>query len=1096
MSEDQGPSPAADAVDVPAGQTDAVETAPEPTPGLRFLIVALGASAGGLAPLKSFFQAMPPDSGMAFVVIQHLDPDRKSMMPELLQQQTSMPVVQVTDGMTVEPNRVHVIAPGTTMTLQEGLLRLQEPEARRGMRLPIDAFFTSLAEAQRRRAAGIVLSGTASDGTEGLRDIKARGGLAIAQDPEEAEHEWMPRSAIATGIVDLVLPVAEMPEALLKYGAHPYVASGEPGPAPEVEETLRSILAIINARVGHDFQGYRKSTLLRRIHRRMGFRSITDIASYERYLRENADEVPALFSDILIGVTKFFREPEAWEALKKLVLRPLLEREGREPVRVWVPACSIGKEAYTLAMLFFSVMEELGKTVELQMFATDVDAGSLAQARSGQFNLDIVQEVPPEYLARFFVGEDRSFRVIQKVRQAIVFAPQNTLADPPFSHLDLISCRNLLIYLEPELQDRVMSIFHFSLKQSGYLFLGAAESVGPQELFEPLSKQWRIFQKLDRPRAEVPRLPSGFQHRTPPATAMPLGGRPEEGDVALYRVAEGIVLERYAPASVVINSQNQIVYYLGAVWDFLRHPRGEPNENLFSKLEDPLRSAVRSVVQQVRTTGTKGSVISSVLTDEGRSPVEVDVLPLRGLRNREQLLVVLRGHVPGGGEAQEAAPVEPGVRDLEQELRAAHEEMQGAIEQMESSNEELTASNEEMASMNEELQAANEELETSKEELQSVNEELRTVNVELEEKVAQLKRATDDLDNLLRSTNIPTLFLDQELRLRRFTPNALRLFGFLPTDIGRPITDFSLKLQGMDLIGDARRVLENLQPVTREVQGADGRLYDHRTQPYRAEDDYVQGVVATFVDITDLANGRAELLRRAEQLQTAALQLTEVEHTERRRMAHLVHDGIQQWLLATRFKLLLATDMVADVDTDDAMKEIVVTLDEAQQALEGAIAEARDLTMQLSPPVSQSKPLGDSLQWLAQYKWERYQYRVHVHTDPDAEPEQQVAKVLLFEAARELLFNSFKHSGVKEGNVTLALEGDDTVLLTVSDAGAGFDPPAVLAIATGFGLFSVRERIELLGGSMEVESAPGQGATFWLRVPKRGPEGREIPVVS
>ncbi|MHB8997112.1 MAG: chemotaxis protein CheB [Armatimonadota bacterium] len=1084
MTEDPGTSLPEETVDVPAAEAEALPPAPESEPQLPFLIVALGASAGGLAPLKAFFQIMPVDSGMALVVIQHLDPDRESLMVPLLQQQTAMPVVQVSDGMAVEPNRVHVIAPGTTMTLEDGLLRLREPETRRGMRLPIDAFFTSLAEAQGRRAAGIVLSGTASDGTEGLRDIKAHGGLAIAQDPVEAEQDGMPRSAMAAGLVDLVLPVAQMPEALLKYRAHPYVTAGEPQSAPESEETLRSILAIIASRVGHDFRGYRKSTLLRRIHRRMGFRAIADLPSYEKYLDEYPDEVSALFSDMLIGVTKFFREPEAWEALKKLVLRPLLERERDEPVRVWVPACSIGKEAYTLAMLLFSVMDELGKTVELQIFATDVDAESLAQARSGQFPLDVAQEVPPEYLERFFIGDERSLRVIDKVRKAIVFAPQNTVADPPFSRVDLISCRNLLIYLEPELQDRVLDIFHFSLNSGGYLFLGAAESAGRQDLLAPLSKQWRIYQKLEGQRTRALNLPETLRHPLPSPLAAPLGGQPKDGDVALYRLAESIVLERYAPASVVIDGQDQIVYYLGGGADFLRHPRGEPSDSLLAKLDDPLRSSVRSLIQQVREKGAKGSVVSSAIVEQERRPVAVDVVPLRGMRRQDQLLVVMRGEGLTGSAGQE--PVEPGMRGLEQELGAAHEEMQGAIAQMESSNEELTASNEEMASMNEELQASNEELETSKEELQSVNEELRTVNIELEEKVAELKLATDDLNNLLRSTNIPTLFLDQQLRLKRFTPHALRLFSFLPTDVGRPITDLSLKLQGMDLIGDARRVLESQQPVTREVQAADGRLYDHRTQPYRAENDSVQGVVATFVDITDLANGRTELLRRAEQLKTAALQLTEVEHTERRRLAHLVHDGIQQWMLAAKFKIILAMDMVTDVATDAAMQEILVPLNEGQEAVDSAIAQARDLTMQLSPPVSERKPLRESLQWLAHHYLDRYQYRVHIHADPNADPEQQLKKVVLFEAARELVLNSVKHSGVKDGNVTLALEGDDTVLLTVSDAGAGFDPTTVLAEAGGFGLFSIRERMELLGGSMKIESAPGQGTTFSIRVPKHG----------
>jgi two-component system CheB/CheR fusion protein len=852
---------------MPAGEApepqpppEAVEPPEQPAPDSaepRMLVVALGASAGGMAPLKHFLQAMPSDSGMAFVVIQHLDPKHESFMAPLLSRHTQMRVEQVTEGMALEPNAVFFIPPGKTMTLHNGILHLREPEEPHGMRLPIDAFFASLAEDQQDRAVSIVMSGTASDGTEGVRHIKAEGGLVIAQKPEEAEHDWMPRSAIGTGLVDLVLMVEEMPGALIGYRDHPYHAETEEVPPGEETDVLAGILAVLKTRLGHDFRGYRKSTLLRRIHRRMGFKRIQDLVAYREALRDDPAEIQALFADFLIGVTKFFREPEAWEKLKETVVRPLLERDGDQPIRAWTPGCATGKEAYSLAIVFFAIAEELDVSLDLQVFATDIDQDALAYARAGLYPAEIADEVPPEYLKRFFSREDKHYRIAKKLRQAVVFAPQNALSDPPFSRLDLISCRNLLIYLESDVQERLLKVFHFALRSGGFLFLGNSESLGAgRDLFAPVHKEHRIYQKVGRSRPDVLAQVFSGHHmpsRAEPSTHGRESTRAEFGEQlsGVHRLAEGLVLEQFAPASVVINSEDEVTYYLGRTDDYLTNPRGAPTDQLLTRLPQALRGTVRDLIGEARTSGRKAAGDAHLRRGEQQLRVTVQALPLPGTRHRGLLLVVFDECLVD----TEPCPGTPGeesdtVRRLEEDLRSSREEMQSAIEEMESANEELTASNEEIVTMNEELQSANEELETSKEELQSLNEELRTVNAELGEKIEQLECASNDVENLLRSTNMPTLFLDQQLRLHRYTPATTRLFNLLPGDVGRPISDLSLAMVGTDLVSDAQGVLEHLQPVTREVRDERGNVYIHRTQPYRTVDNAIEGVVMTFVDIT------------------------------------------------------------------------------------------------------------------------------------------------------------------------------------------------------------------------------------------------------
>ena len=844
---------------------------PEPTDSASDVlaaIVGLGASAGGMAALKEFFSAMPPKTGIAFVVVMHLDPDSPSMLPELLATLTGFTVMEAAENQAIEADKIYIIPPGKNLLLDQRRVRL-EP---RTSTLPtaIDTFFRSLAEDRQEKAVAVVLSGGGSDGALGIREIKARGGLVLVQDPATAEHSDMPRSAIATEMVDFVLPPGEMPEFLLRYTKQPYVAADSAAavPATWTADFLQEVLTLVDQRIGHDFRSYKESTLRRRIWRRMSLRQTQQPMEYVQVLRDNPAELDALARDLVISVTYFFRDPDVWKVVEAQVLPELLPmRRSDTPLRVWVPGCSTGEEAYSLAILLLEQIEAPGTHRKIQVFATDINEHNLEKARAGIYPETIAADVSPERLRRFFIKEGASYRVSKKVRECVVFATHNVVSDPAFSRMDLISCRNLLIYLDHEAQKRVMPVFHYALRDGGFLILGGAESVmNLERQFQAISPKWRIYRRIGMTRAD--RVPPPFPLEPPGKSRVrPLVGLHPPAR-SLTEITQQLTLDRLGPASALVDRQYRVLVLCGPTDRFLRVPSGEMDAELLSMVREGLRAKVRSALHQAAKDGSEVVQAGRVKRNGDYYQVQIVVTPVNVPDFEEGLFLVM---FQGGTEVQEPSPEptsptsteEQYVRQLERELQETRLELNSTIEQLEGSNEELKASHEEAVSMNEELQSSNEELETSKEELQSLNEELTTLNNQLEEKVSQLEATTNDLDNLLTSTEIATLFLDTTFHIRQFTPAAVALFHLIPTDVGRPIQHIAAQFSVADLLADGKDVLEKLVQKDQQVQTQDGRWFMRRTLPYRTRDNRIEGVVVTFHDVTQLKNVE-EALRQSE----------------------------------------------------------------------------------------------------------------------------------------------------------------------------------------------------------------------------------------
>ena len=789
-----------------------------------FPIVGIGSSAGGLDALQKLFGAMPPESGFAFVVVAHLDPTHESQLAALIARCTTIPVNEVEEPVTVEPDHVYVIAPNQQLTFEGDVLRPSRPSEVRGERYPLDVFFRSLAEHQGNCAIGIVLSGTGTSGAQGLRAIKAEGGTAVAQDPGTAGFSDMPRHAIATGMVDLVLPPDQMPEALLRLVRHPYMRQ-QAGleQLPEVDGQLDTLLSLLRAEAKQDFRCYKRPTLLRRTHRRMSLRQIEDMAVYIERLRNEPDELAALAKDLTINVSGFFRDLEAWETLNKKVIAPLIAgRPDGASIRIWVPGCSTGEEAYSIAMLIAEGAAAVQKSFDLKIFASDVSEHLLPVARAGLYPASIAEDVRPARLERFFDREDDSYRVKRELREMITFAPQNLLQDPPFSRLDLITCRNLLIYLESGFQKKLVALFHFALREGGHLFLGPAETVsGHEDLFHPISKRWRIYARIGRTRHDIVDFPligpsqvSSEPHRVAPAM-------PAEPRLRARERFQRDLLERYAPASVLIDGGFSVHAFQGTTGEFLQHPSGDPTTNLLALAREGCRRRCARRCNGRSTRSRRSWPTPASDAAAALRPVRIAVRPLRLARTDEGMLTVSFFEREPVSEARPPDSVEERrpESELEAELNATREELRFTLEQMETSNAELQASNEEIRSINEEFQASNEELETSKEELQSLNEELRTVNNQLQVKVQELETRTNDLNNLLNSTEIATLFLDRELGIRWFTPAMQGLLNLRASDIGRPVSHFAQRFTGDDFVEDVREVLQRLVPRTGRGRG-------------------------------------------------------------------------------------------------------------------------------------------------------------------------------------------------------------------------------------------------------------------------------------
>jgi two-component system CheB/CheR fusion protein len=868
-------------------------------PAARFPIVGIGASAGGLAAFEAFFSGMPADKNpdMAFVLVQHLAPDHKSILTDLIRRYTRMQVSEVEDGVVVQPNCAYIIPPNRDMAFLNGALQLLEPISPRGQRMPIDFFFRSLAQDQKERAICIVLSGTGSDGTQGVRAVKGEGGMAMAQNPESTEFDGMPSSAIGTGLVDYVLPAAEMPTHLIAYVAHAFgIIPRLPSQAlPKPEDALKKIFILVRAQTGHDFSQYKLNTTKRRIERRMAVHQIADLASYVSFLQKTPQEVEALFRDLLIGVTNFFRDPAAFaEFESKVIPRLFADKAADTTIRIWVCGCSTGEEAYSIAILLQEQMDKLKKNYNLQLFATDIDSRAINQARNGLYPASISADVSKERLARFFtLGADgATYHINKAIRDMLIFSEHDVIKDPPFSKLDLISCRNLLIYLGSELQKKVIPLFHYALNPGGKLFLGTSETIGEYDnLFSTLDRQSKLYQSkgdfsaMPHPRQDILPLTAGWTAHKPP------GLLPAPVKVSLREITERILLERYAPVGVLVGERGEVLYIHGSTGRYLQLASGEPDLNILKMAREGLSrdliTALHNVVKHKKPLERPGL---RVKTNGIFSTVNLTVLPVLpthvSISEQTLYLVVLEENqvigqelsepvhvVPPAGETVEKTTDPSGiVTALKRELLAKEEYLRSTNEELETANEELQSSNEEMQSINEEFQSTNEELETSKEELQSVNEELSTVNAELQIKVLDLSQANNDMNNLLAGTGIGTIFVDFQLRIQRFTPPATQVINLILSDVGRPVGHIVSNLVGYDtLVEDIKSVLDTLVPKDVEVQTKDGTWFLLRIRPYRTLENVIEGAVITFFDISEIKLVREELRKTNDRVRLAVL---------------------------------------------------------------------------------------------------------------------------------------------------------------------------------------------------------------------------------
>lgn len=834
-----------------------------PTTAARIRVVGLGASAGGLEALRQFLAHTPVDSGLAYIVVQHLDPTHKGMLPELLQRDTPMPVHEARNGMRIKADSVYVIPPNAELSLVNDTLKLATPTEPRGMRLPIDVLFSSLASTRREDAIGVVLSGMGADGTHGLQAIKAVGGLTAAQAPESATFDAMPKNAIASGCVDLVGTPAALPAHLL--------ACAHPSPDPVVEAAdaegslagevmpLQPVIRLLQQRTRHDFSLYKPSTMNRRIDRRMAIHGVESLPAYAELLSQNPQEIDLLFKELLIGVTSFFRDKPVWDHLATTAIPDLLQRRRDERrLRLWVAGCSTGEEAYSLAIVLSEALQALPDPHDfsVQIFASDLNPDAIATARRGRYPLTISADVSPERLERFFSARDTHYQVNQGIRDMVLFAEHDVILDPPFTRLDLIACRNLLIYFDARLQRKLLPLFHYSLRSGGLLLLGSSESVGPaHDLFATAQSKLRLYQRLDTvSRAGSVMLPRSF----PPLTTLtketnvpPKSPAPDASD-NLQAAADQVLLQVFAPAAVVLNSDGDIVYISGRTGKYLEPAAGKANWNIHAMARDglrlPLFHALKQAALQAEPVLLHGL---EVAIPGGVQPVDVVVQVLHepgALRG--MTMVVFRDATPlqtrrkrGKATAPEAAAQAVSLQQYQDEINRLREEARATREELQSANEELQ-------STNEELQSTNEELTTSKEEMQSMNEELQTINNELQSKLDDLSLAQSDMQNVLNSIEIAILFLDQNLNVRRYTDRAAHIINLRESDIGRPLSDLTTSLQYPSLHDDALQTLRTLVFVEKQVTTSDGRWFSARIMPYRRLDNMIDGVVITLVDIT------------------------------------------------------------------------------------------------------------------------------------------------------------------------------------------------------------------------------------------------------
>ncbi len=837
----------------------------------EFPIVGIGASAGGLEALEQFFENMPPHSGMAFVVIQHLDPNHIGIMPQLLQRFTQMDVTQATDRIKVLPNCVYVIPPNKSMSLLHGSLHLFDPVESRGLRLPIDVFFRSLAIDMQEQSIAVILSGMGSDGSLGVKAIKEKNGVVLVQEAKSARFDGMPRSAADAVIADFIAPAGDLPGKLFSFNNHRTKESQISLAKPEGKSNVEKIIILLREQSGHDFSLYKKNTLFRRIERRMGIHQIETMENYIRFLQENPHETEILFKELLIGVTSFFRDKEVWDELEEEILPQLMRSlPERYTLRVWITGCSTGEEAYSLAIIFTEIKEKIkqfGK-LSLQIFATDLDAEAIEKARKGFYASNIAVDISEERLQRFFTPLIQGFQINTQIREMVVFAPQNVIKDPPFTKLEILMCRNMLIYMEPELQRKLIALFNYSLNPGGLLVLGSSESLGHQaEGFEEIGEKLKIFKHTAQAMTtELTDFPSSFHHRQANISMQNKETPPKYDNI--QNLAEQLLLQRFSPASVMVDKNGDILYITGRTGKFLEPVAGKANWNIYAMaregLNELLPGAFRRALQNfdpVKLHHVKiGSEKDSVMAD----------VTLQCIEHPKQIkgfVMVLFNLVPGHEESDTTQTNDSGhllnqpVKELKLELQRSHEDLQITREEHQTAQEELKSINEELQSTNEELQSTNEELTTSKEEMQSLNEELQTVNIELQSKISEHVRINEDMTNLLNSIEIAILFLNKNLHIRRYTDQLTRIFKLRESDIERPFTDLVSTLNYPELEYDARQVLKTLASKITDVETKDKQWFSVKIMPYRTSDDRINGLVLTFADITKAKKLELELTK-------------------------------------------------------------------------------------------------------------------------------------------------------------------------------------------------------------------------------------------
>ncbi len=1061
-----------------------------------FLVVGIGASAGGLDACRKLIEALPASNGMAFILVQHLDPTHESMMADLLADHTRMTVRQAADGALLEPDHLYVIPPGTYLSVGDGALHLSAPLARHGARLPFDFLLRSLAEEYGERVVGVVLSGTAADGSLGLKAVKEKGGLVIAQDPDEAAFDGMPRNAILTGAVDLVLPAAAISDALVKYDRRMALTRAQNGSHSRdaAQDWLPKIVDLLRARTAHDFRLYKPGTLQRRIERRMAMAAVEtdDMDRYLEILRSDASELDLLARDLLINVTSFFRDPKVFDLLAEKVVPDLIrDRSLDRPLRIWIAGCSTGEETYSLAMLLYEQIAATKQNIKLQFFASDVDPDAVASAREGLYPGSIEAEVSPERLARFFAKEDRGYRVLPELRAAVVFTVQDVLADPPFSRLDLVSCRNLLIYLLPEAQTKVISLFHFALREGGVLLLGSSETVvNADSRFEPISKPERIYRHIGRSRPGELGFPlsAGDGWRAPARAGQDAA---PSRQTALAELCRRLVMESYAPAAVLINSKHECLYYLGPTDRYLRVPPGHPTRDLLAMARPDVRIRLRSAIQQATRENLR-IVVDGSRASQVASGFSIAVHPV--LSEGETLLLVCFIDQPMHDQkrGRPATPRDASrVAELEQELEATRKELLSAIRNLEISDEQQKAVNEEALSTNEEYQATNEELLTSKEELQSLNEELTALNSQLQETLERQRTTSNDLQNILYSTDVATLFLDVELNIRFFTPATRALFSVIPSDVGRPLSDLSSLAADSTVLADARTVLQTLSPIEREVEARSGAWYIRRILPYRNLDNDVEGVVITFGDIT-------ERRHTADALEAARREAQRANIAKSRFLAAASHD-LRQPLQALNLMRGALDRRIREGRKEEAL-ELVARLDETAAAMSGMLNTLLDINQIEAGTVHAemvSFPIADLLDRLKEeftyhaqaqdLTFRVVQCRLSIYSDPR----------LLEQMMRNLLSNALKYTA--RGKILLGCRRrNDALSIEVWDTGIGipneelqriFDEYHQLDNAArersrglGLGLSIVQRLGDLLGHRVHVRSQLGKGSVFAIDI--------------